>query len=176
LATLNIQNLTNFFVLKNNKYELNSNVSYINLPSLIMAKFNISFEDIVNFCFKDYHKYNDNRVITLFYSCMQNNTFPSIDITNILLSNKFSYTLLENVFSKFEDSYMYFPLGNINKEETKYIEVFLRVASLMLYTNTYSAKNIVNSGLNKILLSRNSYDTYLQNEILDLKLTCNLYL
>lgn len=176
MSTLNLKNLTNFFVLKDDKYKLNSNVSYINLPSLIMAKFNISFEDVIKFCFKDYYKYDDDRIIILFYSCMQNNTFLSVDITNILLSNKFSYTLLENVFSKFDDAYMYFPLGNIDKEKTKYIEVFLRVASLMLYTNTHSAKNIVNSGLNKILLSRNSYDTYLQNEILDLKLTCSLYL
>lgn len=176
MSTLNIQNLTNFFVLKDDKYKLNSNVSYINLPSLITAKFSISFEDIINFCFKDYYKYDDDRIIILFYSCMQNNTFPSLDITNILLSNKFSYTLLENVFSKFEDSYMYFPLGNIDKKETKDIEVFLKVASLMLYTNSHSARSIVNSGLNKILLSRNNYDTYLQNEILDLKLTCSLYL
>jgi len=176
LATLNIQNLTNFFVFKNNKYELNSNVSYINLPSLIMAKFNISFEDVINFCFKDYCKYDDDRIITLLYSCMQNNTFPSLDITNILWSNKFSYTLLENVFSKFQDSYMYFPLGSIDKKGTKNIEVFLRVASLMLYIDSNSAIRIVNSGLNKILLFKNNYDTNFQNAILDLKLTCNLYL
>ena len=91
MSTLNIEKLTEFFVFKDYKHEINENISYISLSSLIVERFNISLEDIVNFCFKDHHKYNDNRVITLFYSCMQNNTFPSIDITNILLSNKFSY-------------------------------------------------------------------------------------
>lgn len=46
----------------------------------------------------------------------------------------------------------------------------------MLYIDSNSAIRIVNSGLNKILLFKNNYDTNFQNAILDLKLTCNLYL
>lgn len=176
MSTLNIEKLTEFFVFKDYKHEINENISYISLSNLIVERFNISLEDIVNFCFKDHHKYNDNRVITLFYSCMQNNTFHSIDITNILRSNKFSCILLENVFFKFKDSYMYFPLERIDKKETKNIEIFLNVASLMLYIDSNSAIRIVNSGLNEILLLKNNYDTNFQNAILDLKLTCNLYL
>ena len=71
---------------------------------------------------------------------------------------------------------MYFPLERIDKKETKNIEIFLNVASLMLYIDSNSAIRIVNSGLNEILLLKNNYDTNFQNAILDLKLTCNLYL
>lgn len=175
MFTLNITNLTDYFVLKDNKYVLNKNVSYINLPNLITARFNISFEDIINFCFENYQKHDD-RILTLFYSCMQDNLFKSIDITNLLWYNKFGYTLLENLFDKFEDAYMYFPLKSIDKKEINDIEIFLKLASLMLNTNTNSARYIVNSGLNKILLFNGDYSTSFQNKLLDLKLTCNFYL
>ena len=168
---LEIKDIEQFFVLKNNQYHIHENISYVNLSSIILAKFNISLSELVNFCFENYSKNKDHRLVILLFSCMQNNTFQSIDITKILYFHDFSDTLLFNVFNNFENSYIYFPLKTI----TNNIYLFLSISSLMLSANIKSAKHIANSGLNKILLAKGNFPVDVQNQILDLKITISCY-
>lgn len=167
-----LDDLNELFVFNNSEYQINDNFSYVNLSTLIMAKFEVELLDIVNFCFKQYQESQDERVTILFYSCMQNNTFSSLDILQNLYFYYDRYTLLKDVFNKFEDSYIYFPLNKLLEDSV----LFLTVAALMLKNNKESARHIVNSGLNQILLADQDYTIEQQNKILDLKLTCSLYL
>ena len=164
---IDVNNLEYFF----NENGLKSVYSYISFIDQLKEKFSLNLEEILIELI-NLDDCENKFVIETFYACMNSNDFSHINLYDIYFNNKNNFTsILEIIFSKYENSYINFPLNQFTDD----VHLYLAFSTLMLRYDTFSTHHICSQGLNKISLMNGEYTESTQNRILDLKLTCSIY-